>query len=62
MQINVMMCRFWTYPHALRYRVAQILVLPWCQGQGIGGELLRALNSVRSSILPCMSKRPTSGH
>ena len=45
-------CRFYAYPTAVRYRVAQILVLPPYQRMGIGRALLDAGNKVRRSSTP----------
>lgn len=42
-------CRFYAYPTAVRYRVAQILVLPPYQRMGIGRALLDAVNKVLRS-------------
>lgn len=51
-------CRFWTFPHDTRYRVAQIVVVPCFQHAGVGSLLLAAVNKVPPSARP----RPHAPH
>lgn len=34
---------FWCFPHRVRIRVSQVLVLPPNQGKGVGSALLKAV-------------------